>query len=89
MGDIHVNTAETVSADSRPGKKRKIVIITIIVTLLIGILCFAGYEVNKIIEHKKWIEHMTEVVDVPVIYEGIWVDDIHLGGMSIEEAKSV
>ena len=32
---------------------------------------------------------MTEVVDVPVIYEGIWVDDIHLGGMSIEEAKSV
>ena len=39
MGDIHVNTAETVSADSRPGKKRKIVIITIIVTLLIGILC--------------------------------------------------
>jgi hypothetical protein len=32
---------------------------------------------------------MTAVVDIPAFYEGIWVDDVHLGGLAVEEAKQV
>jgi len=89
MGDIHVNAAEAVLEKSRPGKKLKIVLIILITLFLIGVICYAGYEIKNRIEHKKWIEHMTAVVDIPAFYQGIWVDDVHLGGLAVEEAKQI
>ena len=70
MGDIHVNAAEAVLEKSRPGKKLKIVLIILITLFLIGVICYAGYEIKNRIEHKKWIEHMTAVVDIPAFIRG-------------------
>ncbi|NLO81473.1 MAG: hypothetical protein GX094_00175 [Clostridiales bacterium] len=90
MGEIYVKAAKVVPADSRPRKRRRlIVVLCIILPLLLGIGAYAGYEIKNRIEHQKWVQHMKAVVEVPTIYEGIWVDDVHLGGMSVEEAKQV
>ena len=88
MGDIHVNAAEAVLEKSRPGKKLKIVLIILITLFLIGVICYAGYEI-KIELNIKVDRAYDGGCRHTCFYQGIWVDDVHLGGLAVEEAKQI
>jgi len=90
MKETNVSAMEITQASPRQGNARRIVISLLVVFLVLSVVCFAGYEVRKrIVDYKKWIQHMREVVEVPTFYHGIWVDDVDLGGMTFEEASGI
>ena len=60
--------------------------LAIIVILTAGFL-YQDYREKLAVE--KLLAHMTETVERDTFYEGIYLDDIHLGGMTMEEASAL
>jgi len=93
MEELNSNAAEVTQVNlqqNKSHKARRIIFILMISFFVFALICFAGYyEVKRRIDYQNWIQHMTEVVEVSTFYQGIWVDDIHLGGLTLEEAKVV
>jgi len=66
-------------------KKRYI----LIGVLALALLVTAGFVYQNYKEKKaqeQWIAHMTDTVERDTFYEGIYLDDIHLGGLTYQEA---
>lgn len=66
-------------------KKRYI----LIGVLALALLLTAGFVYHNYREKKaqeQWIAHMTDTVERDTFYEGIYLDDVHLGGLTLQEA---
>jgi len=89
MEETNVNVMEITQASPRRSSARRIVVTLLIVFLVLAVTCLAGYGAKKVMDYRKWIQHMREVVEVHTFYNGVWVDDIDLGGMTFEEASDI
>ncbi|MFO7154449.1 MAG: VanW family protein [Caldicoprobacter oshimai] len=89
MEETNVNAVETAQVGPQQTNTRRIIAIVLVSLFALAVLCFAGFEIKRAIERKRWIQHMKEVVDVPTFYQGIWVDDVHLGGLTFQDAKAL
>lgn len=87
MGKMQAEALENVEIRPKLGKTRTIAII-IVSVLILACMLFAGYIIKKKIDYQRWIEHMTQTVEVPTFYHGIRIDDIDMGGLTYEEGKT-
>jgi vancomycin resistance protein YoaR len=58
--------------------------------LALALLVTAGFAYQNFREkqaQEQWLAHMTETVERSTFYEGIFLDDVPLGGLSLQEAS--
>lgn len=89
MEGTNLNTVKIAQARSQQSNVRRIAVSLLIIFLVLAVICLAWYGTKKVLDYRKWIQHMREVVEVPTFYRGIWVDDVNLGGMTFEEASNI
>jgi len=69
---------------AKKNKKRAWIIFTAVMVMLL----MAGvYALNEWVEYQRHIEYMEQVVEVDTFYEGIFIDNVAVGGMSLAEAQ--
>jgi len=60
----------------------------IFVLIFIFVAVSGAYGLNEWLEYHRHIAYMKQVVEVDTYYEGIFIDDVALGGMTFDNAKS-
>lgn len=70
-------------------KSNKALKIILILVLLIAVSAVGAYAFNGWMEYNRLIAHMTQVVEIDNIYEGISIDGIDVGGLTVEEAEEL
>jgi vancomycin resistance protein YoaR len=76
----------------RAARKSRLPHVIILILLLCIMMIAAGFVHQRMKQRKEqlaWISHMESVVYRDVFYEGVYIDDISLGGKTLNEARAI
>jgi len=67
--------------------RKKYLLIGVLALIILLTAGFAYHNYREKLAQEQWIAHMTDTVERNTFYEGIYLDDIHLGGLTFQEAS--
>jgi len=69
------------------GMKKKYLLLGALALVLLVTAGFVYYNYREKHAQEQWIAHMTDTVERSTFYEGIFLDEIPLGGLTLQEAS--